>query len=161
MSSFSSGRFAVYKNSSDKKLKKKSFSSLKNSVHVEPVWFSLDNLTLCAALTTAQWYCTRLKKISDALKLFSYERDDFFIVFLKNRDKLSTKQKKFRSWTSDTVWHEIFAGSNYYDFAIFPAIRKNNSPPKKINGNIFPAKIYSRSSIKYALTKIYYTKIQH
>ena len=77
-------------------LKKKTFSSLKNSVHVEPVWFSLNNLSLCAALTTAQWYCTRLKKISDALKLFSYEREDFFIVFLKYRDKLSTKHKKFR-----------------------------------------------------------------
>ena len=56
-------------------------------------WFSLDNLTLCAALTTAQWYCTRLKKISDALKHFSDERDDFFFVFLKYRDKLSLKQK--------------------------------------------------------------------
>ena len=79
-----------------KKKKKNTFSSLKNSVHVEPVWFGLDNLTLCAALTTAQWYCTRLKKISDALKLFSYERDDFLLVFLKYRDKLSTKLKKFR-----------------------------------------------------------------
>ena len=95
MSSFSSGRFAVHKNTTDNKLKK-TFSSLKNSVHVEPVWFSLDNLTLCAALTTAQWYCTRLNKISDVLKLFSYERDDFFFVFLKYRDNLSTKQKKFR-----------------------------------------------------------------
>ena len=85
MSSFSSGRFAVFKNNTDNKLKKqnktKRFSSLKNFVHVEPVWFSLDNLTLCAALTTAEWYCTQLKKISDALKLFSYERDDFFNCF--------------------------------------------------------------------------------
>ena len=81
-------------------------------------WFSLDNLTLCAALTTAQWYCARLKQISDALKLFSHEWDDFFIVFLKYRDKLSTKQKKFRQ-TRDTVWHEIFAGSNFYDFCDF------------------------------------------
>ena len=87
MSSFSSGRFALYKDTTDNKLKKM-FSLLKNSVHVEPVWFSLENLTLCAALTTAQWYCT--------LKLFSYQRDDFFIVFLKYRDKLSTKQKEFR-----------------------------------------------------------------
>ena len=54
MSSFLSGRFTVYKNTTNNKLKKKTFSSLKNSVHVEPVWFSLDNLTLCAALTTAQ-----------------------------------------------------------------------------------------------------------
>ena len=68
--------------STDNKLKKP-FSSLKNSVDVEPGWFSLDNLTLCAALTTAQWYCTRLKKISYALKLFSYERDDRFFGFPK------------------------------------------------------------------------------
>ena len=41
------GQFAVYKNTTDNKLKKKrkTFSSLKNNVHVEPVWFSLDNLT--------------------------------------------------------------------------------------------------------------------
>ena len=42
MSSFLSGRFTVYKNTTNNKLKKK------------PVWLSLDNLTLCAALTTAQ-----------------------------------------------------------------------------------------------------------
>ena len=52
MSSFSSGRSAVFKIVE----KKKTFSSLKNYVHVEPVWLSLDNLTLLAALTTAQWY---------------------------------------------------------------------------------------------------------
>ena len=45
-------------------------------------------------------------------------------------------------------------------FTIFPAIRKSNFPPK-INENIFPAKIYSISSTKYTLTKIYDTKIQH
>ena len=87
----------MHKNTTDNKVKKKkkNVSLRKNSVHVEPVWFNLDNLTLCAALTTAERHCTRLKKISDALKLFSYERDDFFfIVFLKYRDKLSTKQKK-------------------------------------------------------------------
>ena len=57
MCSFSSGWFTVYKNTTDNELKrkKKTFSSLKNSVHVEPVWFSLDDLTLCAALPTAQW----------------------------------------------------------------------------------------------------------
>ena len=48
----SPGRFAVYKikpykNTTDEKLKKKHFSCLKNSVHVELIWFSLDNLTLC------------------------------------------------------------------------------------------------------------------
>ena len=85
MSSFSSGRFSVYKNTVNNKVKNKKtkrFSSLKNFVHVEAVWvFSLDNLTLCAALTTAQWYWTRLKKISDALKRFSYEREHFFNCF--------------------------------------------------------------------------------
>ena len=63
----------------------------------------------------------------------------FFVVSLKCRDKLSTKQKKFR-YTRDTVWHEFLIITI---FAIFPAIRKNNFP-QKINGNIFPAKIYSR-----------------
>ena len=38
MSSFSSGRFAVYKNTTDKKLKNP--FSLKNSVHVEPLFNS-------------------------------------------------------------------------------------------------------------------------
>ena len=52
LSSFSCGRFAVYykikpyKNTTDNKLKK-TFSWLKNSVHVELSWFSSDNLTLC------------------------------------------------------------------------------------------------------------------
>ena len=53
-----------------------------NSVHVEPIWFSLDNLTVCAvALTTAQWYCTQLKKISDALKQNGYTMNWFYIVY--------------------------------------------------------------------------------
>ena len=117
--------------------KKKPFSSLKNSVHVEPVWFSLANLTLCAALTTAQWYCTRLKKIWDALKLFSHVRDDFFLLFSSNIETSCQQNKKKFTQTRDTVWHDP---------------QKNNSPhpppppkkKKKINENIFPAKIYSR-----------------
>ena len=98
-----------------------------------------------AALTTAQWYCTRFKKISDALKLFSFERDEFFlIVFLKYRDKLSTTEK-----SSDKL--EILCGTKFLRvliftiFAIFPAIRKNKFPQKELlNENIFPAKIYSK-----------------
>ena len=38
------------------------------------------------------------------------------------------------------MWHEFLITTI---FSIFPALRKNNFPPK-INGNIFPAKIYSR-----------------
>ena len=80
------------------------------------------------------------------------------IVFLKYRDKLSTKQKKFRQ-TRDAVWHEIFAGSNFYDFSSDP--QKYFPPPphqKKINENISPGKNVLQS-IKYTLNKIYYTKI--
>jgi len=56
-------------------------------------------------------------------------------------------------------WHEIFSGSYFSDFAIFPTIRKNNPPPpprkktnkqtnkNKITANIFPAQIFSRINI--------------
>ena len=106
----------------------------------------VQTIKLCAAaLTTAQWYCTRLKKISDALKLFSFERHEFFhIVFLKYRDKLSTTTKKFRL-TWDTVWHEIFEGSNFYDFCDFSSDPQKQVPAKKwLNENIFSATIYPR-----------------
>ena len=56
-----------------------------------------------------------------------------------------------------TVWHKIFAGSN---FAVFPAIRKNKFSQIKITANIFPARIYSRVNIlwlKFATQK-YSTK---
>ena len=55
------------------------------------------------------------------------------------------------------VWHEIFAGSNFWGF---PAIRKNKFPRITIAANIFPAKIYSRVNIlqlKFATQK-YSTK---
>ena len=128
MSSFLSGRFTVYKNTTNNKLKKKTFSSLKNSVHVEPVWFSLDNLTLCAALTTAQLHA--IKENLRWAEAFSPTNGTiFFIVFLKYRDKLSTKQK-----SSDKL--EIPCGTKFLRvliftiFAIFPAIRKNHFPPQ-------------------------------
>ena len=128
MSSFLSGRFTVYKNTTNNKLKKKTFSSLKNSVHVEPVWFSLDNLTLCAALTTAQLHA--IKENLRCAEAFLLRTGRFsFIVFLKYRDKLSTKQK-----SSDKL--EIPCGTKFLRvliftiFAIFPAIRKNNFPPQ-------------------------------
>ena len=82
------------------------------------------------------------------------------IVFLKYRDKLSTKQKKFRQ-TRDAVWHEIFAGSNFYDFSSDP--QKQSPPPtkKKLTKTFLPEKMYSRVlnilSIKFTTQK-YSTK---
>ena len=127
MSSFSSGRLAVYKNTTDNKLKNTTtnFSSLKTSVHVEPVWFSLDNLTLCAALTTARYY-TRLKKISHAQKLFP-TNGTTFLLFSSNIETSCQQNKK----SSDKL--EIPCGTKFLRvliFAIFPAIRKNNFLPK-------------------------------
>ena len=130
----------------------------KNSVHVEPIWFSLDNLTLCGRFNYSSTVLHAIKKISDALKLFSFEGDDFFlIVFLKYRDKLSTKQT-----SSDKL--EIPRGPKFFRvliFTIFPsAIRKNKFPQKIIKRKHFSRKNLLQS-IKYTLTKIYYTKIQH
>ena len=42
--------------------------------------------------------------------------------------------------TRRTVWHGIFAGSN---FATFPAIRKNKFPQIKSTGKFTPEKIFS------------------
>ena len=71
----------------------------------------------------------------DILRVFSY-RFSFVTVALSH----------FK-----VPWHEIFAGSYFSDFAIFPTIRKNNphpSPKKKkkqtnknkITASIFPHK---------------------
>ena len=65
----------------------------------------------------------------------------FFIVFLKYRDKLSTKQSSDKleiPCGMKFLWVLIFT-----IFVIFSSICKNNFPPK-INDNIFPGKIYSR-----------------
>ena len=131
---------------------------LKNSVHVEPVCFSLDNLTLCGRFNYSSMVLHAIKKISNALKLFSFEGDDFFlIVFLKYRDKLSTKQT-----SSDKL--EIPCGTKFLrvliftSFRIFPsAIRKNKFPQKIIKRKHFSRKNLLQS-IKYTLSKIYYTK---
>ena len=129
MNSFSSGRFELYKIKPYKNNElKKPFSWLKNSVHVEPVWFSLDNLTLCGRFNYSSTVLHAIKKISDALKLFSFEGDDFFlIVFLKYRDKLSTKQT-----SSDKL--EIPCGTKFLRvliftiFAIFPLFPQKFTP---------------------------------
>ena len=90
-------------------------------------------------------------------ELFSCERDYFFIVFLKYRDKQKNKK------SSDKL--EIPGGTKFLRvliftiFSIFPAIRNTNqSPPLpfKITENTFPAKIYSRvlsTTQKYSTKK--------
>ena len=72
----------------------------------------------------------------DILRVFSY-RFSFVTVALSH----------FK-----VPWHEIFAGSYFSDFAIFPTIRKNNPHPlpqekknkqtnkNKITASIFPLK---------------------
>ena len=130
---------------------------LKNSVHVEPVCFSLDNLTLCGRFNYSSMVLHAIKKISNALKLFSFEGDDFFLkVFLKYRD--NCQQNKT---SSDKL--EIPCGTNFLRvliltmFTIFPsAIRKNKFPQKIIKRKHFSRKNLLQS-IKYTLSKIYYT----
>ena len=110
-----------------------------------------------AALTTAQRYCTRSRKFPMRWSFSPSKGTIFFlIVFLKYRDKLSTKQT-----SSDKL--EIPCGTKFLRvliFTIFPsAIRKNNY---KFPQKIIQRKHFSRKnllqSIKYTLTKIYYTK---
>ena len=138
MSPFSSSRFAVYKiirykNTTDNKLKKKNFSWLKNSVHVEPIWFSLDNLALCGRCNYTSMVLHAIsKRNSDTLKLFSYERDDFLLF--SSKIETSCQQNKQRS---DKL--EIPCGTKFLRilifaiFAIFPAIREIKFQQKKKN----------------------------
>ena len=47
-----------------------------------------------------------------------------------------------------TVWHKIFAGSDFWGFfVIFLTISKNKLSQIKITANIFPTKIYFRVNI--------------
>ena len=87
-----------------------------------------------------------IKKISDALKLFSFEGDDFFF-FLLSSSNIETNCQQNKT-SSDKL--EIPSGTKFLRvliftiFTIFPSvIRKNKFPQKILNENIFPAKIYS------------------
>ena len=74
---------------------------------------------------------------------FFHTKGTTFLLFSSNIETSCQQNKK----SSDKL--EIACGTKFFRvliftiFAIFPAIRKNNFP-QKINGNIFPAKIYSR-----------------
>ena len=61
---------------------------------------------------------------------------------------------------ASTVWHEIFAGSNFCDFCDCPAIRKNKFPQIKMTAKIFRKNLLqSKYSLlytqKYSTTKSY------
>ena len=79
-----------------------------------------------------------IKEIFRCADAFLLRTGRFFFVFLKNRDRLSTKQTKFTK-TRDTVWHENFA---VLIFAIFPAIRKKFNA-KLLFSQKFPTQKYS------------------
>ena len=155
MSSFSSGRFAVYKNTTDNKLKKTRFLRLKTLSKSKFKQFNSVRRTNYSSMVLHA-----IKENLRCAEAFLVRTRRLFYCFLQIQRQAGNKTKK----SSDKL--EIPCGTKllrvvfFTIFAIFPAIRKNNFP-QKINGNIFPAKIYSRSSIKYTLTKIYYTKIQH
>ena len=85
---------------------------------------------------------TRLKTISDALKLFSFSA--LKLLFFSSNIETSCQQNKKTSGKLEIPCGTKFLRVLIFTiFAIFPAIRKNNFPPN-INENTFPAKIYSR-----------------
>ena len=96
MNSFSSGRFEVYKIKPYKNndLKKNPFSWLKNSVHVEPVWFSLDNLTLCGRPNYSSTILHSIKENFRCAEAFLLRTGRFFYCFPQKLRK--KKQTKFR-----------------------------------------------------------------
>ena len=85
MSSFSSGRFAVYniklyKNTTDNKLRK-NFCWLKNFVYVEPIWFSLDNVTLCGRPNYSSMVFHAIKENFRCTEAFLLRTARFFYCF--------------------------------------------------------------------------------
>ena len=118
------------KNTTDNKPKKKPVSSLKNSVHVEPVWFSLDNLTLCAALTTAQWVIKAIKVNFTCAEAFLLRTGRFFLLFSSDIETSSRQNKKSSHKLEIPFGTKFLRVLIFTIFAIFPAIRKNNFPPK-------------------------------
>ena len=64
----------------------------------------------------------------------------FFIGFFEYRDKLSTKQKKSSDKPEIPCGTKLLRVLIFTIFAIFPAIRKNNFPPKKLTKTFFPQK---------------------
>ena len=57
----------------------------------------------------------------------------------------------FTLFQSNTVWHEIFAGSNFCGFCDFFRDPQNKVPGNKKYSKHFPSKIYSRVNILSSL----------
>ena len=144
MSLFSSSRFAVYKikpykNTTDNKLIN-TFSWLKNSVHVEPIWFSLDNLALCGRCNYTSMVLHAISKKKFQMRWsFSPTNGTIFLLF-SSKIETSCQQNK---QSSDKL--EIPCGTKFLRvlifaiFAILPAIRE-------INAKIFPQNLLQNKS---------------
>ena len=83
-----------YKNTTNN-VTKKTFSRLKNSVHIEPIWFKTIYLCL-AALTKLNGIAHDYRKFQMRWSLSPTNGTIFLIAFRKNGKKLTTKQTKFR-----------------------------------------------------------------
>ena len=149
MSLFSSSRFAVYKikpykNTTDNKLIN-TFSWLKNSVHVEPIWFSLDNLTLCGRSYYSSMVLHAIKEHFRCAETFLLRTGRFFLLF-SSKIETSCQQNK---QSSDKL--EIPCGTKFLRvviFAIFPGICRIKFPQKKLTQkfsrkNLLQSKSYS------------------
>ena len=123
MSSFSSSRFAVYKikpykNTTDNKLKK-TFSWLKNSVHDELIWFSLDNLTLCGRSNYTSVVQHAMKKNFRCAEAFLLRTGRFFLLFSLKIETSCQQNKQ----SSDKL--EIPCGTKFFRFAKLSSRKKN------------------------------------
>ena len=146
MSSFSSSRFAVYKikpynNTTDNKLKN-TFSWLKNSVHVEPIWFSLDNLPLCGHSNYTSMVLHEIKKTFRYAEAFLLRTGRFFFYCFPQKQRQAVN--KTRKFGAKFLRVLIFA-----IFATFLAIRKISM------GSWFPQKKFTQ---KFSLKNLLQSK---
>ena len=155
MSSFSSGRFAVYKNTTDNKLKKNVFCPCRTSLVQFTQFNSVRRFNYSSMVLHA------IKENLRCAEAFLLRTGRLFYCFLQIQRQAGNKTKK----SSDKL--EIPCGTKllrvvfFTIFAIFPAIRKNNPPPPPSNYRKHFSRKNLLQSIK-SLTKIfYYTKIQH
>ena len=143
MSSFSSGRCAVYKNTTDNKLKKNRFLRFR---FLRPCRTSLVQFRQFNSVRRFNYSSMVLQAIKENLRcaeafLLRTGRL-FFIVFFKYRDKLATKQKKVQiNWRYRVARN--CCGFYFLRFLrFFQRSRKNNFPfpPKNKRKHFFPQK---------------------
>ena len=96
-----------------------------------PIWFALDNLTLCGRSNHRSMVLLAIKENFRCAEAFLLRTGPLFLLF-SSKIETSCQQNKQSSLTRDTVWHEIFAGSNFCDFSSDP---QNLVPQKKLRQN--------------------------